>query len=383
MIRRTLDALLKTRRSSVALLFSLNIVPLVLTIGGGIDYSRAVHFRSDLQGVADSAALAAAALWTGTSNTAATTAAANYIAAGTSRLAPNTGVTNSVVTSSPTNGYQVDVTLTSGVQTSFVGIIIPSISVIVYSTALNPKPYGHFCAGGAASTATMCGATSAFSASAADTNSIYWYYVPSDNSVPTSAQLTLLWSNASGSNVNPAPIPLDNGQRVGFAMKNVTGNYGQTCTGSGRSRVCTQNTNGYGAAMNSVHWSYSHLVPPTNSTAGYNSTNNPSNINGVNGATGNNCSLVVTQNNTTTGAAVAPSSGACKAYNDANALTYAAPTCSQLAGKVVTFWFNDMGGTGDDRDFNDGVFTFYCGGNGTGAGGSTGSTTARSVVLIK
>ena len=42
-----------------------------------------------------------------------------------------------------------------------------------------------------------------------------------------------------------------------------------------------------------------------------------------------------------------------------------------------------MGGTTDDKDYNDAVFTYSCGGNGTGSGGSTGASVARSVVLIK
>ncbi len=386
MIRDLFRRLVNAARGTMAITFSLMIMPIVLTVGGAIDISRSVHFRAELQSVADSAALAAAALYQGASTTNASTAATNYITAGASHLPPNNGVTNTVAFSTPSTGQQVDVTLTATLTTTFLTFIMPAISVTVYSTALNPNPYGHFCQGAAPSTSGVCGSTSAFSASAADTNSVYWYYVPSDGSAPADSALTLLWSNASGSNVNPAPIPLTNSQQVGFAMRNVTGNYGthQSCTGSGRSQRCTnvQNTNGYGSTMGTTHTFYSHLQPPTNSTNGYNSTNNASNVNSVNGSTGNNCALQVTVNNTSTGASVAPSySGSCPAYNDAST-TWAAPTCGNLGSKVLTFYWNDMGGTGDDMDFNDAVFTFYCGGNGTGAGGKTGNSVARSVVLI-
>ena len=375
--------LLATCRASMAMHFSLMIMPIVLTVGGAIDYSRSVHFRSELQGVADSAALAGAALWTGGTNTAATTAATNYITTGATRLQPNGGLTQDVQTSSSNIGYQVDVTLTSSMTTTFLGFIMPSIAVTVYATALNPKPYGHFCAGAISASQTLCGNASAFSASAADTNTVYWYVVPADNSVPADTALTQLWSNGSTSN-NPQPIPLDANQKIGFAMRNVTGNYGTTCTGSGHSRVCTQNKNQYGSTLGGTHTFYSHLVPPTNSTNGYNSTNNASNVNSVNGATGKNCALQVTVNASATGYSTAPSaSGTCPNYNDANATTYATPSCAQLAGKTITFYFNDMGGTTDDKDFNDAVFVYYCGGNGSGAGGSTGASVAKSVVLIK
>ena len=377
---------LHARRGTMAMTFSLMIVPLVLTVGGAIDISRSVHFRAELQAVSDSAALAAAVLYKGSSTTLSSAAATNYITAGVSHLPPNNGVTNTVAFSTPSTGQQVDVSLTAALNTTFLVFAMPTITVTVYSTALNPNPYGHFCQGAAPSSSGVCGATSAFSASAADTNSIYWYYVPSDGSAPLDSAMTLLWSNAAGSNVNPTPIPLTNGQAVGFAMRNVTGNYGthQSCTGSGRNQRCTnvQNTNGYGSSMGSTHTFYSHLQPPTNSANGYNSTTNPSNTNNINGATGANCALQVTMNNTTTGAATAPAySGSCPANNDAST-SWAAPSCGNLGSNVLTFYWNDMGGTTDDRDFNDAIFTYYCGGNGTGAGGKTGNSVARSVILV-
>ncbi len=379
---------LRETRSVVALQFSLFIVPLVLSVGGAVDYSRAVHYTAELQGVADSAALAAAMLWQGGTTTAATTAASNYITAGVSKLQSNATVTPTVVTSAPTTGYQVDVTLSANLPTSFLGIIQPTIPVTVYSTALNPNPFGHFCAGAVTATTALCASTAtAFSAGAADTNTVYWYIVPADGSMPADSALTQLWTNASGANNNPQPIPLDANQRIGFAMRNTTGNYGQTCTGSGGNRKCTNNTNQYGSTNGTTHTFYSHLVPPSNSSKGYTgvgATNNPNNVNSINGATGNNCSMLVTVNTAITDITTTPPfSGSCPAYNNATATQYAAPTCSQLGSKLITFYFNDLGGTTDDKDFNDAVFTYYCGGNGTGATGSTGASVARSVVLIK
>jgi Flp pilus assembly protein TadG len=53
-------------RGGIAIAFAAMAVPLFLTVGGAIDYSRAVHFRAELQSVADSAALAAANDYDGT-----------------------------------------------------------------------------------------------------------------------------------------------------------------------------------------------------------------------------------------------------------------------------------------------------------------------------
>ncbi len=374
--------LFKDRRGAIALQFAILVAPMTLAVGAAVDYSRSVHYRAELQGVADSAALAAATLWKGgTTSAAATTAANNYITAGVSRLPPNGGVTPTVATSSSNIGYSADVTLTSSMNTTFLGTVMPSIPVTVYATALNPKPYGHFCAGGASSSSGLCASNaSAFSASAADTNKVYWYYVPSDGSVPADSDMTLLWSNAAHANNNPQPIPLDSNQQVGFALRNTTANYGSYTNSQGHS---VQYTNQYGSAPGDTHTFYSHLVPPSNSSNGYNSSNNPGNANSVNGSTGKNCAMQVTVNNSSTGNATAPSfSGSCPDDSNTSVTQYSAPTCSQLGGKMITFYFNDMGGRTDDKDFNDGVFTYYCGGNGTGSGGSTGSTGPQSVVLI-
>ena len=55
------------------------------------------------------------------------------------------------------------------------------------------------------------------------------------------------------------------------------------------------------------------------------------------------------------------------------ALTYAAPTCTNLNGNSYQFAFNDMGGNPDDYDYNDLVFQLHCSG-GSGSGTGTGTT---------
>ena len=50
-------------KGAVAIIFGLMIIPLVLAIGVGVDYARAVQFKAQLQSATDSAALAGASPW--------------------------------------------------------------------------------------------------------------------------------------------------------------------------------------------------------------------------------------------------------------------------------------------------------------------------------
>jgi len=56
------------RRGNVAVSFALMCMPITLTVGGAIDYSRAVHFKAEVQGVVDSAALAGATAYVNASS---------------------------------------------------------------------------------------------------------------------------------------------------------------------------------------------------------------------------------------------------------------------------------------------------------------------------
>jgi len=338
-------------RGGIAIAFAAMAVPLFLTVGGAIDYSRAVHFRAELQSVADSAALAAANDYDGTQIGATTaTAVGNaYLSAGSARLPENAGLTTTVTPTVVGTGYQVAVTATASMTTTFLGVIMPSIPVTVSSTALNPQPYGTISPG--------FGGVGGFSASAADTNTTYWYTVPADGSIPPDSALNILWSNHSG--IAPATIPpiaLTPNQAIGFALRNTTGSYG---------------TNQYGSTTGHTQTFYSHLANPSDSVNGYTASNDSKDPNGVNGANpatgtsaasgsqGTNCSLQIVVVNAD-GTAAPPVSGACFS----SAFAFQAPTCKQLAGKQVVFYWNDMGGPTDDKDYNDTVFTYGCNGGG-------------------
>ena len=353
------------RRGAIAMTFSMMAVPMFLTIGGAVDYARSVHYRAELQVVTDNAALAGATLYQGDSATATTaqTMVANYLNRGTALLPASNGVTTTVATSVVPTGYQVLVTATSSMSTSFLGVVKSTIPVTTSSTALMPFPYGNVIPGYAG--------TKAFSASAADTNKLYWYLVPADNSVPPDSAMTLLWSNKSGVGpTSPPPIPLTWSSKIGFALRNTTANYGTHSCGNN----CTAyNTNQYGSSYNQTHTFYSHLNNPTNSANGYNTINNPTNQNSVNGsgASSNNCTLqvvTISPNNSNAAPVIA-------CFPTTAPVVNGAPMCSQLAGKWAVFFWNDMGGNPDDKDYNDAQFTYYCGGSSAG-GGSTGNITA-------
>ena len=136
---------LSDRSGNVAISLALMCVPITLSVGGAIDYSRAVHFRAEVQGVVDSAALAGATAFV---NYAAANLASNvateFMNAGIAKLPTNNGVSFSapslkiITVASQPAAYQVSLTATANVGTTFLGILMPSIPVTVSATAENP-----------------------------------------------------------------------------------------------------------------------------------------------------------------------------------------------------------------------------------------------------
>ena len=351
--------MLASRRGNVAILYALMCVPITLAVGGAIDYSRAVHFRAEVQGVVDSAALAGAtAFVNAAAQTLATNVVTEFMNAGIAKLPPSGTVSFSaptmtiVLVASKAAAYQVAVSATATVNTTFLGILVPTIAISATATAENPV----------VSAATNF---SGFSSAAWDKNTIYWYPIPpgSPNTyVPPNSALVPVWSNAGG--VTAALASVAASQKIGFALGNVTGGYGGN-----------YGANQYGSAYLSSHTFYSSLPNPSSSANGYNSTNDPSDPNGVNGNSGNNCSLQT---------AVVPSSGAVPVAPGGscyppNTFHYMSPTCSQIGGQTIRYSWNDMGGRPDDKDYNDAEFSFSCAANASGLGASG----PQNVVLIQ
>jgi Flp pilus assembly protein TadG len=308
------------------------LIPLLLLAGAGLDLMQAVDLRAQLQAAADAAALAGATAYTSSGTSATATAVAKtYMAGAVAKLTANSGVTYTATPSSTTSGnatlYTMTVTATSSMPTTLMKLVTSTTPVKVTATAQN-------------ATYTISTTLSGFSSNAADANSIYWYIVPSDGGAPASSDLTLLYSNVGTTNTKTVTTTITAGQKMGFALKNVTGGI----TGYGR--------NGYSAAQGTTHWFYSHLMPP--SSQAYASVSKD-------------CSLQVL----VSGASSALKSGSCLSSLPA----YAAVNCSEASGKTLLFYWNDMGGSSDDYDYNDAVYKVAC--------SSNSSTTQVGVVLVK
>ncbi|MCJ2125758.1 TadE/TadG family type IV pilus assembly protein [Methylobacterium sp. J-077] len=313
----------RDRRGVFALWLGAAMIPLTLLAGAGLDLMRAVDFRSQLQAAVDAAALAGATAYTSSSTSStATTVANNYMAGSVAKLTassttspPTYTATPSAVTSGSATLYTMTVTAQGTMPTTLMKLVMSGTPVKVTATAQNPVY-------------TITSTLSGFASSAYDANYIYWYVVPTDGGVPTSSAMTLLYSNTSSNSTKTVNNTVTAGQKIGYALKNVTGGI----TGYGR--------NGYGAAQGTTHWFYSHLMPP--SSQAYSSVTKD-------------CSLQVL---------ISGSSGTLKSGSCLTALpTYAAVNCSEAAGKTLTFYWNDMGGGSDDYDYNDAVFKVSCSSN--------------------
>jgi Flp pilus assembly protein TadG len=321
-------------RGNVGLIFGLSLVMLALVAGAAVDFTRASQFKSMLQGTVDAAALAGASSYvSSTTATTGTTVATTYMNNGIPLLPTNNGVTfsvstGSVTSGSQTTGYTVTISATAQVPTTLMGIFTRSIAVTVGAKAEDPV---------VTATADFTG----WSSSACDGNTIYWYLIPTNGGLPPLSSLNQLYTNVTGASntaVNNFSVPA--GQKVGFALQNVTG------------ENCAYGSNQYGASQGSTQYFYSQLTPP--SADAYSSVTQD-------------CSLQVIA--VTNGVNPTPVSGSCFATDPQNSTT----SCQSLSGQTMRYFWNDMGGATDDKDYNDAEYNFSC------AGGS-GSTTGVYVV---
>ncbi len=316
--------------ASLLVWFAVALVPLLFAVGAGLDYGKSTNLRTQMQNATDAAALAGATAYTSSTNSAAASAAATaFMTAFVSKMGTTYGITYTVSPAATASGtkhtlYTVTVAASGSIANAVMKIGgNTSKTVNTTSTAENPVY---------TMTLTLTGVAS----SAYDIDALYYYVVPSDNSVPTSSAMTQFYTNTTSTYTKSFTVQLTAGQKVGFALYNVTG--GRAGYGS----------NGYGGAQGSKHWLYSHLMPP--SSVAYPSVTKD-------------CSLEVT---TSTGAFT---SGSCFSTLP----TYSTVNCAQASGKTIYYWRNDMGGGTDDYDYNDMTYTVVCSKN--------DSTVPTSVVL--
>lgn len=125
------------RKGTTALIFSLTTIPVVAVVGGGVDMGRAMNLRAEMQGVLDSAALAAGRQFQLTnSDTAAKTMVTNSFNAAFN--IPAQHFANPTLTTNTVDlvNLQINVKATADVPTPFLALVgVPKLSFTVSSQA--------------------------------------------------------------------------------------------------------------------------------------------------------------------------------------------------------------------------------------------------------
>lgn len=356
----------QSRRAAVAVMFAVMLVPLILGVGVGVDFARLASLKASLQSAADGAALAGASVLNQSSgSTSAVTVATNYFNTGVAPLLASATVGSPTVTVAST--IEVQVTASAVLQTSFMSLVTGALTVNVLAIAEGP---------GYALQVSM--SNNGFSSSAADSDSIYYYTVPSDGTVPAVSSMTLLFtndpavdSNYKTDNAQAQNVLLAASDVVGFALVNKTGG------------LSSYSPNAYGGKHNSTHIFYSSLAAP--SMNAYSASGQGTYYTGK--TYNSNCYQTAI---TATNSSYKPltKSNTCNAYpcvtltsgnvlqnnllvgSSCSTKTTANQTCQQLYENPTTFAWNDMGGLSDDYDYNDAVYTVSCTPNATGTGNS-------------
>lgn len=366
----TTRALVRDRNGALAVTMSLLFVPTVMVVGAAVDYARLEQFKTQLQATVDSAALSGAAAYVNAAaNSTAQTVATNYLTSNEGVLPSHIGsITTSVsasqVTSGSNQGYTVTVTATASIGTTFMRLVSSSLAVSASATAVNP-------------TVTITLTANNFKSSAADGNTL-WYWlitagsesaVPNPNNFPSSQKLA---SNVPGNSPNTAvTFTASSTQEIGIALQNVTGelsDYGcnqyQTAPVSyqweqvsdGRHGTTLQYVAVTGSCQNTTQWFFSNEMPPSGNSY------DVSSIDTGYAAVTNNCSVISSLTSTMPTTLTPPSAGSCSSSLPTDSYF----SCNQLGGQYLTLYWNDMGGTTDDKDYNDAEITVSCAGSGTG-----------------
>lgn len=353
----TMRDLRDSRRGALGVAMALLAVPTVMVVGAAVDYARLEQFKTQLQATVDSAALSGAAAYVDSSSASnAQTVANNYLTSNIGLLPSHIGnVTTSAaaaqVTSGSNQGYTVTVTATATIGTTFMRMVTSTLNVSVSATAVNPI-------------VQITISTSNFNSSAADLNTLWYWLINSSspNAQPTTSNFTSSQKLACNHNCTNSSVTFSATatQMIGMALENVTGgisDYGctqyQTAPGSWkwvqRNGRWTQQWVTSSCA-GTTQWFFSNMMPPSNNT--YNSSSIDTGYTSVT----QNCSLQVALSTSLPSTTTPPLSSQCFSSMP----SYAYPSCAQLNGQYATFYWNDMGGTGDDHDYNDAEISVKC-----------------------
>ncbi len=406
------------RRGTVAVMTAAGLVPLLIAIGVGVDMGRLAMAKSALQAAADQAALAGATVYqtsaaSGTAQTVATAYFNKAVALQSAMLASPTVATAAAPGnfSASVLSNNVTVTATATLQMSFLGLAkITSLTVTATATAANPW------INQTGTTWMQPVISSGFlGSSAGDWNSVWMYAVPMQNGSPNfgsyppisqfyeiasncSAATSSAWqSNAQCNAWHGAVVPssqtfpaIQANQPLAFVMFNMTAGQSPASSGgytnqygskSGDMRLFPTAMPYFGAgpaALNDTPNAYTPQPssgPATNGPDywigvmfGYGAPNSTSRVDAtshysdVNNSSTPNCSLLIQVVDPAHPPTLPPlPSGSCYSLSDSRAgLQYANLTCAQMAGRTFIYWWNDMGGNPDDKDYNDMWFEVSC-----------------------
>lgn len=238
-MRRLISSFGRNQGGNVAVVFGLAAIPILGVAGVALDYTRASTFRSELQSAVDAAALGGAVQISDISST--VDAFMNASLQG--GLAKN-GVTYTLDVQPGT----ITVSAKATVQTTIAAIFKDEMPVSASATASRGDPVR-----------VVDVSVTNFNSDAWDANSIYWYIIPEDGSLPADEDLHLLLSNDPDHPKTDAAETVEIGvdQKIGFALINVTGG------------VHPYGKNSYGDKVKSVHKFYSQQSPENLRTAGF------------------------------------------------------------------------------------------------------------------
>ena len=424
----------RTVRGSVMPIFAAMSLPVLMSVGVGVDMTRLTLAKSALQGAVDGAALAAARAGgnqpdVATANTTAISVATNFFNG--AAQGPSVTVSAPTVTPAPAAAnYQVSVTAQGTMKTVFLGAAryiglgtsLDIITIKAQATASNLATPGSLQA--AAQPVMNSGHVSA---DAWDWNSAYLYAVPlkADGVTPDyatypdpskfyqignncSSAKSTNWSSSSLCNAaasracvlqdaitSPAPIPavLPN-QPLAIIVINMTSgikNYGGnsfkaqpgSCQVFTSARLSLQQPPSYLAdqsagILNSINAAaiLRHTIPtyviPDGQKTKY-------------ATEAANCTLLVQVADPNNLPTTAPYTNSCYSPSDPtetqSGKQYANLSCAQMNGRTFLYWFNDMGGGGDDMDYNDLSFSITCSAP-SNAGGGTGTNNSNLTVSL-
>lgn len=124
---------------TVAVLFGILMIPLIVAGGVAVDYGRAAIVQAALQHTVDAAALAGASVLSSpAAQTTATALSQNYVSAGTATLPVQATVTATAVTPNTSgSAYTMSVSVTASVPTTFMQLYESAMVVSASATATN------------------------------------------------------------------------------------------------------------------------------------------------------------------------------------------------------------------------------------------------------